>query len=38
MGRVQTKAEQLKAAGITPKQAKNWEKLAAVPERQRAAS
>jgi hypothetical protein len=30
--RVSTKAEQLHAAGISPRQAKQWEKLAAVPE------
>jgi hypothetical protein len=30
--RVSTKAEQLHAAGVTPRQAKNWEKLAAVPD------
>jgi transcriptional regulator with XRE-family HTH domain len=34
MGRVSTKAEQLKAAGVTPKQAEQWEKLAAIPERE----
>jgi hypothetical protein len=33
MDRVSTKAEQLHAAGVTPRQAKQWEKLAAVPER-----
>ena len=32
--RVSTKAEQLHAAGVTPRQAKSWEKLAAVPEKE----
>src|SRR6266478_5956786 len=32
MDRVSTKAEQLHAAGVTPRQAKNWESSAAVPE------
>jgi hypothetical protein len=30
--RVPTKAEQRRAAGISPDQAKDWEKLAGVPE------
>ncbi|MBR0941018.1 hypothetical protein [Bradyrhizobium liaoningense] len=34
MDRVSTKAEQLHAAGVTPRQAKQWEKLAAVPDEQ----
>ena len=34
MDRVSTKAEQLQAAGVTPRQAKQWEKLAAVPEKE----
>src|SRR5258708_22792309 len=32
--RVSTKAKQLHAAGVTSRQAKNWEKLAAVPEKE----
>jgi hypothetical protein len=32
MDRGSTKAEQLHKAGISPRQAKNWEKLAAVPD------
>jgi hypothetical protein len=32
--RVATKADQLEAAGITPKQARQWEKLADVPDEQ----
>jgi len=32
MDRVSTKAKQLHAAGVTSRQAKNWEKLAAVPD------
>jgi hypothetical protein len=32
MDRGWTKAEQLKTAGVSPRQAKQWEKLAAVPE------
>jgi hypothetical protein len=34
VARGSTKAEQLKAAGVSPRQAKEWEKLAAVPEQQ----
>jgi hypothetical protein len=32
MGRGSGKAERLRAAGITPKQAEMWEKLADVPD------
>jgi hypothetical protein len=34
MDRSSTKAEQLHAAGVSPRQAKNWEKLAAVPDKE----